>query len=89
MFMSLALLQLASSLSTKRDPGVAPPSWSADAKKAFDISCTVLAREDLNYWIHLVPQRYYRIYWQVSGLSGRRGRKLVISTNFSRNMPIF
>ncbi|KAJ5742599.1 uncharacterized protein N7511_011331 [Penicillium nucicola] len=55
---SLALLQLASSSSTKRDSGVVPPSWSADAKKAFDIGCTVLAHEDLNFWIPMVPQRY-------------------------------
>ncbi|KAJ6126185.1 hypothetical protein N7471_010678 [Penicillium samsonianum] len=65
MSMSLALLQLASSSPTKKYPRVPSRSWDADAKLAFDIGCTVLAREDLNFWIPMLPKRIISEY-QVS-----------------------
>lgn len=57
MSISVAFL-LASSSSTKSNPRVTPSSCDADAKKVFDIGCTVLAREDINFWIPILPTRY-------------------------------
>ncbi|CAI7594326.1 unnamed protein product [Penicillium pancosmium] len=57
MSMSVALLQSDQS-SSQSDDRVALELREKDAKKALDIGCDVLARENLNFWIPLLPKRY-------------------------------